>query len=198
VLRDDDNGTRIREDKTAMLNAQRHDRRARRQAGLFLESLDDRLLLSGGTTGTMATPVVHPPPANDANRDHGISPREVARADPPAGLSLYFARPLRLLYREYEGPGGPTLVETKPPVPGLLISGSRVAVAIKVAYPPALGGFYLSDLEADGFRVSHLMKAYGVAEGTLPIANLPAVTPLVAHVWAFQGPSTLTAIQEAE
>jgi hypothetical protein len=100
-----------------------------------------------------------------------------------------------MLYREYEGPGGPTLVRTSPPVKGLSISGSRVAVAIKVAYPPAMGGFYLSDLRADGLRVFRTVRAYGLAEGTLPIAKLPAITPLVAHVWAYSSPAA--AIAEA-
>jgi hypothetical protein len=103
-----------------------------------------------------------------------------------------------MLYREFESPGGPAQVLTKPPVPGLLISGSRVAVAVKVAYPPALGGFYLSELRADGLRVFRTLRAYGVAEGTLPIANLPAVTPLVAHVWPYEGRDTMRAIQEAQ
>lgn len=168
-----------------MFTTQRHDRRVRRQTGLLLESLDDRLLLSGGAPGATAAAVVHDQPANDAHRDHRISPREVHRDGPPAGLSLYFARALRLLYREYEGPDGHTLVITNPPVDGLLTSGSRVAVVIKVAYPPALGGFYLSDLQADGLRVFRTVRADGLAEGTLPIANLPAITPLVAHVWPY-------------
>jgi hypothetical protein len=61
-----------------------------------------------------------------------------------------------------------------------------------------LGGFFLSDLRADGLRVFRTLKAYGVAEGTLPIANLPAITPLVAHVWAFEGSGTIRAIQAAQ
>lgn len=168
-----------------MLNTQRHDRRVRRQAGLFLESLDDRLLLSGGAPGAAAAAVGHYEVANDARGDHRISPSEVPSDGSPAGLSLYFARPIRLLYREYQGPDGHALVITSPPVQGLLISGSRVAVVVKVAYPPALGGFYLSDLEADGLRVSRTVKAYGLAAGTLPIAKLPVIAPLVAHVWPY-------------
>jgi hypothetical protein len=100
-----------------------------------------------------------------------------------------------MLYREYEGPGGPNLVKTNPPVNGLLISGSSVAVAIKVAFPPAMGGYYTSALRADGLRVFRTVRAYGLAEGTIPIAKLPAITPLVAHVWAYS--SQTTAIAEA-
>jgi hypothetical protein len=90
-----------------------------------------------------------------------------------------------LLYREYEGPGGHTLVITSPPVTGLLISGSRVAVVIKVAYPPAMGGYYMSDFRADGLQVLRTVRAYGEVEGMIPIAKLPAITPLVAHVWPY-------------
>jgi len=168
-----------------MLNTQRHDRRVRRQAGLLPESLDDRLLLSGGAPGATAAAVVHYQPANDAHRDHRISPRAVLRDRSPAALSGYFAPALRLLYREYAGPGGPTRVLTSLPVEGLLISGSRVAVVIKVAYPPALGGYFMSDLRADGLQVFRTVRADGVVEGMMPIAKLPAITPLVAHVWPY-------------
>ncbi len=168
-----------------MFNTQRHGRRVRRQPGLLLESLDDRLLLSGGAEGATAAAVVHYGPANDAHRDHGISPRELLRDGSPAALSDYCAPALRLLYREYESPGGHSQVITSPPDDGLLISGSRVAVTIKVAFPPALGGYYISDLRADGLRVFRTVRADGLAEGMLPIAKLPAITPLVAHVWPY-------------
>ncbi len=170
-----------------MLNTHRHDRRVRRQAGLLLESLDDRLLLSGGAAGATAAAVVHDQPASDAHRDHRISPREVLSDGSPAALSDYFAPALRLLYREYESLAGHSRLVTSPPADGLLISGSRVAVTIKVAFPPALGGYYISDLRADGLRVFRTVPADGVAEGMLPIAKLPAITPLVAHVWPYDG-----------
>jgi hypothetical protein len=165
-----------------MLNAHRHVRRVRPHAGLLVESLDARLLLSGGAAPAAA--LVHDQPAIDAHHDHRISPREVLK-DPPRSLPLCFDRALRLLYREYEGSGGLTLVKTSPPVTGLMVSGSRVAVVIKVAYPPALGGFYLRDLRADGLNVFGTTRAEGLAEGTVPIANLPDITPLVAHVWPY-------------
>jgi hypothetical protein len=167
-----------------MLNAHRHVRRVRPQAGLLVESLDDRLLLSGGAAGATAAALVHDQPTIDAYHDHRISPREVLK-DPPHPLSLYFARALRLLYREYEHLGSPTLAKTSPPLTGLMISGSSVAVVIKAAYPPALGGFYLSDLRADGLNVFRTVRAEGLAMGMLPIARLPAITPLVAHVWPY-------------
>ena len=137
----------------------------------------------GAPRARTAAAVVHYQPANDAHRDYRSSPHEVLRDGSPGALSDYFAPALRLLYREYESPGGHSRVVTSPPGDGLLISGSRVAVAIKVAFPPALGGYYISDLQADGLRVFRTVPAYGLAEGMVPIAKLPAITPLVAHVW---------------
>jgi hypothetical protein len=32
-----------------------------------------------------------------------------------------------------------------------------------------------------------MVPADGVAEGMLPIAKMPAITPLVAHVWPYFG-----------
>jgi hypothetical protein len=161
-----------------MLNTQRHDR----QAALLLESLDDRLLLSGGAAGATAAAAVHYHPASDMHRDHRSRPREVLRGELRAALSSNFAPALRLLYREFEGPGGHSRVLTSPPVDRLLISGTRVAVAIKVAFPPALGGFFIRDLRVDGLRVLRTVPAHGVAEGMLPIAKLPAVAPIAAQV----------------
>ncbi len=156
-----------------MLTTHRHDRRGRRQAGLLLESLDDRLLLSGGARGATAEAVVHYQPASHAHRYHHISPREVLRDGSPAALPANFSAALRLLYREYEDQGGDSL---------LPIRGSRVAVRIKVAFPPALGA-YLGDLRRDGLQIIRTVPAYGMAEGMLPVARLPAVAQLAAHVW---------------
>jgi hypothetical protein len=152
-----------------------------------VESLDDRLLLSGGAAGATAAAAVHYQSAIDAQRDQQISSGKALRDRSPAGLPLSFARSLRLLYREFEGSGGQSPVLTSPPTGGMLISGSRVAVVIKVAFPPALGGFYLSDLRNDALGVFRTVRAHGLAEGMLPIAKLPAITPLVAHVWPYHG-----------
>ena len=66
---------------------------------------------------------------------------------------------------------------------GLLpIRGSRVAVQIKVAFPPALGA-YLGALRRDGLQIIRTVPAYGMVEGMLPVARLPAVAQLAAHVW---------------
>jgi hypothetical protein len=156
-----------------MLTTHRHDRRGRRQAGLLLESLDDRLLLSGGARGATAEAVVHYQPASHARLYHQISPHEVLRDGSPAALPATFSAALRLLYREYEDQRGDSL---------LPIRGSRVAVLIKVAFPPALGA-YLGDLRRDGLQIIRTVPAYGMAEGLLPVARLPAIAQLAAHVW---------------
>ncbi len=154
-----------------MLTTHRHDRRGRRQAGLLLESLDDRLLLSGGAT---VEAVAHYQPAGDALLYHDISPREDLRHRLPAALPANVSASLRLLYREYEDQVRDRI---------LLISSPRVAVRIKVAFPPALGA-YVSDLRRDGMQVIRTVPADGLVEGTVSVARLPAVAKLAAHVWA--------------
>ena len=166
-----------------MLTTQRHDRRVRRQAGLLLESLDDRLLLSWGARGATAEALVHYQPANHAHRYHHISPREVLGDRSPAALPANVSAALRSLYREYEDQVRDSRSTPSLPGDGLLsIRGSRVAVRIKVAFPPALGA-YLRDLRADGLQIIRTVPAYGMAEGMLPVAKLPAVAQLAAHVW---------------
>ena len=164
-LRDVHNGTRIGEDETAMLTTQRHDRRVRRQAGLLLESLDDRLLLSGGARGATAEALVHHQPANHAHRYDHISLHEVLRDRSPAALPGNFSAALRSLYREYEDQVRDSRSTPALPGDGVARIGSvRVAVRIKVAFPPALGA-YLRDLRADGLQVIRTVPAYGLAEG---------------------------------
>jgi hypothetical protein len=182
-LRDVHNGTRIREDVTAMFTTQRHDRRVRRQAGLLLESLDDRLLLSWGARGATVEALVHHEPANHALGYDHIGPREVLRDRSPAPLPANVSAALRSLYREYEDQVRDSRSTPSLPGDGLLsIRGFRVAVRIKVAFPPALGA-YLRDLRADGLQIIRTVPADGLAEGMLPVAKLPAVAQLAAHVW---------------
>jgi hypothetical protein len=156
-----------------MLNTQRHDRQAR----FLLESLDDRLVLSAGAA---AGAVVHHPVANHA--DHTLRP-EVLGHDARAMLPANVSAALRSLYREYEDQGGgshfaPALSGARP----LRVSGSRVAVLIKVDFPPAFDAV-LRQLRADGLRVVRTSAAYGLVKGTLPIAALPAAAQDSAHMW---------------
>jgi hypothetical protein len=156
-----------------MLTTQRHDRRARRQARFLLESLDDRLVLSAGALGAAAEAVVHPPMANHAHRALHTGRREVLGHGSPAPMPANVSAALRSLYREYEDQDGSRFTPGQPGGRPLQISGNRVAVLIKVAFPPAFDTF-LPHLRADGLKVIRTAPAYGLVEGMLPIAELPA------------------------
>jgi hypothetical protein len=165
-----------------MLTTQRHDRRVRRQAGFLLESLEDRLVLSAGARGAAAEAVVHDQAAHHAHLYQHSRRREVLGHGSPAALPANMSAALRSLYREYEDQGGGS--RFTPSLPGdspLTIRGSRVAVRIKVAFPSALGA-YLGDLRADGLQIIRTLPAYGLAEGMLPIAALPAAAQVAASV----------------
>ena len=166
-----------------MLTTQRHDRRVRRQAGLLLESLDDRLLLSGGAPGATAEAVCMINRPATRNRDHHISPREVLRGRIARCAVGQLSRSTPVALPRVRGPRRRQPVITSPPVKGLSISRLQSRRANQGGVPPRLGRAYLSDLRADGLQVIRTVPAYGLAEGTLPIAKLPAITPLAAHVW---------------
>jgi hypothetical protein len=173
-----------------MLTTQRHDRRVRRQARFLLESLDDRLVLSAGARGAAAEAVVHHQAADHAHLYHHSRRREVLGHGLPAALPASLSAALRSLYRQYEDQGGGS--RFTPSLPGgrpLPIRGSRVAVRIKVAFPPTLGA-NLRDLRADGLQIIRTVPAYGMAEGVLPLAKLPAVAQVAAHVWLAPPPIT--------
>ena len=159
-----------------MLTTHRHGRRVHRQAGIFLEFLDDRIVLSGGAT---LETVVHYRPADHAQVDQESRPRDLLGHGSPAALPANVSPALRSVYLQYEERGGaaPGQEESGP----LVIRGDHVAVKIKVAFPPALGA-YLRELRADGLQVTRIVPAYGLAEGMLPIGKLRAVAQLAAHV----------------
>ncbi len=118
-----------------------------------------------------------------AHRYDRISPREVLGDRSPGALPANVSAALRSPYSEYEDQVGDS--RSTPSLQGgelLSVRGSRVAVRIKVAFPPALGA-YLGDLRADGMQIIRTVPAYGMAEGMLPVAKLPAVAQLAAHVW---------------
>ena len=169
-----------------MLTTHRHDRRVRRQTRFLLESLDDRLVLSVGAWSAAAEAVVQHPGANHAQLhqyDHHTRRGKVPGHGSPATLPPNVSPALRSLFREYKEQGGssrfaPSATTGRP----LLINGTKVAVIIKVAFPPALDA-YLPRLRADGLQVIRTVPAFGLAEGTLPIAALPAAAQLAAKVW---------------
>ncbi len=120
---------------------------------------------------------MHYQTAGHAQLYHDSSPREDLRHGLPAALPANVSPALRLLYREYEDQGRDRF---------LVIPSSRVAVRIKVAFPPALGA-YVGALRGDGMQIMRTVPADGMAEGTVPVARLPAVAKLAAHVWADPG-----------
>jgi hypothetical protein len=156
-----------------MLTTQQHDRRVRREARFLLESLDDRLLLSAGARGAAAESVVDYQAANNTRLYDQSRRRDALEHGSRHALPANVSAPLRSLYREYEVRGGGS---------SLSMRGVRVAVRIKVAFPPALGG-YLRGLRADGLQIVRTMRAFGMVEGWLPLAKLPAVARVAAHVW---------------
>ena len=163
-----------------MLSTQRRDRRIRRQARFRLESLDDRLVLSAGAGGAAAEAVVHHPVADDA---HHTRRPDVLGHGAPAVLRADVSPALRSLYREYKDRGrGSRFTPGQSRGRPLQISGTRVAVLIKVAFPPALDAF-VTRLRTDGLHLIRTLPDYGMAEGTLPIHALPAAAQLAAHVW---------------
>ena len=164
-----------------MLTTHPRDRRVRRQARFLLESLDDRLVLSGGAGGAAAEAVVQHPGADHAHAHH-TRRQEVLGHGLPATLPLNVSPELRLLFREYKEQGGSRSAPSQPGGRPLQVSGTRVGVLIKVAFPPALDA-YLPRLQADGLQVIRTLPAFGPAEGTLPIAALPAAAELAAEVW---------------
>jgi hypothetical protein len=171
-----------------MFPTQRHDHRVRRQAGLLLEFLDDRLALSAGARGAAAEAVLHDHPADHTQLNHLSRRPEILGRGSPAAVPANLSAALRSLFREYEDWGGGS--RFAPSLPGrrpLQIRGSRVAVRIKVAFPSVLGA-YLRELRADGLQILRTMPAYGMAEGMLPIGKLPAVAQLAAHVWPAHPP----------
>jgi hypothetical protein len=175
------------EEEEAAMTTQRHDRRACRQARFLLESLDDRLVLSAGVSGAAAAAVAHHPSAHhaqiaglqhDAQTARRGDPGHLAPAPQPVGVSPA----LRILYRDYEYEGART-----PFVPGTAagksprISGNRVAVIVKAAFPSAINA-YLQRFRNDGLQVIKAIPTHGQVEGMLPIGALPALAQDAAFV----------------
>jgi hypothetical protein len=157
-----------------MLTTHRHDRRAR----FLLESLDDRLVLSAGAGGAAAEAVVHHPVAD---HPHHARRRAALWHGSPAMLTANVSAALRSLYRQYEDRGGSRFAPGPPGGGPHLNSSTKIAVLVKVAFPPALDA-YLPDLREDRLQVIRTSAAHGLAEGMLPIAELPAVAQDAASV----------------
>ena len=70
----------------------------------------------------------------------------------------------------------------------LQISGTSVMVNLKMASGGDFSTF-LSQLQSDGLSVSTSSATYGLVDGMLPIADLPAVATVAASVTAVPPPS---------
>lgn len=170
-----------------MMVTKRRDRRIRRQTGRSLESLDDRCLLSAAALGATAEALVHDQPADHSHLNNHVNQREVIGDRLPASLPTNVSAPLRSLYRQYADEVRDSRSAAGQPGDALVsVRSFKVAVRIKVAFPPALNA-YVRVLRADGMQVVRTVPNFGVVEGTLPVAELPAVAQISAHVW----PTTL-------
>jgi hypothetical protein len=96
-------------------------------------------------------------------------------------LTANVSTALRSLYRQNEDRGGSRFAPGPPGGGPHLISSTKVAVLVKVAFPPALDA-YLPDLREDRLQVIRTSAAHGLSEGMLPIAELPAVAQDAASV----------------
>jgi hypothetical protein len=110
-----------------------------------------------------------------SQRDQHTRRREFLGHESLARLPANLSPQLRTLFRQYENQAGGSR-ESR-----LRRTGIRVAVLIKVAFPPAFGAF-LPRLKADGLHVTRSLPAEGMAEGTLPITELRAVARIAASV----------------
>jgi large repetitive protein len=103
----------------------------------------------------------------------------------PGPLSANVAASLQSLYVEYESAITAKNVFT-PSLPSdkqLQISGDNVVVNLQVGSSTNFSTA-LSQLEADGMQVTTSSSTYGLIDGTLPIAELPAASQIVASVAA--------------
>jgi hypothetical protein len=97
-------------------------------------------------------------------------------------LPANVAAALQSLYQEYESQGGgDSFTPGQPSDKLLVISGTSVGVDLKIG-SGADFNTVLSQLQADGLQVSSSSATYGLIDGVLPIAQLPAAAQLAASV----------------
>lgn len=92
------------------------------------------------------------------------------------------AASLQALYTEYESSSGGN--DFKPSLPSdtmLQISGDSVAVSLKI---DSSGSFNsaMSTLQSDGMKITASSSTYGLINGMLPIAELPAAASVASSV----------------
>ncbi len=95
---------------------------------------------------------------------------------------------LQALYSEYESSGGGNNFKPSQASDKILqISGTSVAVSLKIDSPGAYSSA-MSKLQADGMQVTASSSTYGLIDGMLPIAELPAAATIASSVNASPKP----------
>jgi hypothetical protein len=131
----------------------------------------------GGSTGTDTSPAAT---SSGSGATSGLGSS--------ATLSANVAAALQSLYQEYESQGGGNNFTPGQPSDKLLeISGTSVGVDLKVG-SGADFNTVLSQLQADGLKVSSSSPTYDLIEGMLPIGELPAAAQIAASVTAVAPP----------
>ncbi len=96
---------------------------------------------------------------------------------------------LQSLYSEYESAGGGTDFKPSQASDKLLqISGTSVAVSLKINSPSSFSSA-MSTLKAAGMQVTASSSTYGLIDGMLPIAKLPAAASVASSVNASPPPN---------
>jgi hypothetical protein len=144
---------------------------------------------ASSATGTRAmanTPPVFPTThantgSSGANTGSGGT---ITASGSPDPLPANVAAALQTLYQEYQSSnydGGDSDDFTAPSDKTLIISGSNVEVSLKIGSGTDFNAA-LSQLQSDGMQVGSSSSAYGLIQGMLPIAQLPAAAQIAASV----------------
>jgi hypothetical protein len=125
------------------------------------------------------TPTTPTTPVTRTSALEGGCPPGPASSGP---LPANVAAALQSLYQEYESQGGgDTFTPSQPSDKLLQISGTRVAVRLKLGSDSDFNTA-LAQIQSDGMQVSASSPTYGLIEGLLPIAELPAAAQVAASV----------------
>jgi hypothetical protein len=96
-------------------------------------------------------------------------------------LPINVAAALQSLYAEYQKAGSGEFTPSQPSDKMLQISGTSVAVDLKIGSGADLNTV-LSQLKSDGMQVSSSSSTYGLIDGMLPISQLPAAAQIASSV----------------
>jgi len=134
---------------------------------------------AAATTNSTSAPavVVAPNPGGSAgNTGNPSSPAPTSSGPLPSNVGAA----LQSLYSEFKSEGD-NFTAGNPIDKSLLISGSSVEVSLKIDSGSDFNTA-LSQLQSDGLQVSSSSATYGVIDGMLPIAQLPAAAQIASSV----------------